>query len=1136
MASFVHLHVHSEYSLLDGAIRLQDLARRTRELGMSAVAVTDHGALYGAVQFYKACRAQGVKAIIGCEVYVAPGSRQDRRPKVDDKNYHLVLLAENETGYRNLLALVSAAHLTGFYYKPRVDKALLAEHSEGLIALSGCISGEVPRLLLTKEPAAARQAALDYARIFGPDHFYLELQDHGMEEQVQVNPQLVALARELNLPLVATNDAHYLSQPDAAAHDVLVAIAQQRTVDDPSRWRFSSDQFYLKSPEEMAERFAYLPEALENTVRIAERCNFDYRFGEIHLPYFQIPEGRPAPEYLRQICEANLPERYPAAAPVVRERLDYELNMIQRMGFDEYFLIVWDFIRHARSQGIPVGPGRGSGASSLVAYVLGITDVDPLRHGLLFERFLNPERVDMPDFDIDFCYERRHEVINYVFGKYGEDRVAQVITFGTMAARAAIRDVGRALDLPPGDVDRIAKLVPMELGITLERAIEQSPDLAQLLRTDLAARRVIEYARAIEGLPRHASVHAAGVVISRSPLVEHVPLARTADGLVCTQFGMDDLKDVGLLKMDFLGLRTLTVIRDAAVLAQDVMGEAVDPARLPLDDPDALAMLARGEALGIFQLEAGWVRDFLKELKVSHFEDIVATVALCRPGPMENIPLYLQARAQGASYPHPDLEPVLRDTHGIMIYQEQIMQVAAIMAGFSLGQADLLRRAMGKKRPEEMQRLRSTFIDGCLGKGHPRELAEHLFDLVEKFAGYGFNKAHSVAYALVSYQTAYLKAHHPVAFMAALLTSVMGSADKVALYVDECRRLGVAVLPPDVGRSRARFTVEPLPAGGFGIRFGLAAIKNVGEGAVDALAEVREKTGPFRSLRDLCERVESRYISRKALESLIKAGACDSFGGRRSQLLASLDQTLEAAQATQRNRLVGQVSLFDAGAPAAPGLAGPQDDLPDIAEFPPQRLLAMEKETAGLYLSGHPLTAYRKELGRRTSHAIASLGDCREGEQVIIGGLPVETKQITTRAGEPMLFAQFEDLTGQVEVVIFPRVFERSGRLVRPEQPLLVKGRIARQEEGVKVLADDLRPLTGAGRVYVKLPVPEESPEVLELRHILVAHRGSTPVFLYFPKTRKMIETHPDLWVAPGPELFQEIEALLGSGTVLSEE
>ncbi len=1170
MAGFVHLHVHSEYSLLDGACRLDDLAQRAAELGMPAVALTDHGVLYGAVQFYKACKKHGVKPILGCEVYVAPGSRHDRRPRVDDKNYHLVLLAENEEGYRNLLAVVSEAHLTGFYYKPRVDKELLQQHQAGLIALSSCLGGEIPQLLLARDPGAARRAAREYQDIFGQDRFYLELQDHGQEEQAEVNRQLVQMAAELGLPLVATNDVHYLRRSDAPHHDVLLTIGLQRTVDDPGRLRFPSDQFYLKSGEEMAERFSYLPEALENTVRIAERCNFQYRFGETHLPYFQIPDGLTAPDLLRRLCEERLSLRYPqdgtdaGTLDRVRQRLDYELDMVARMGFSEYFLIVWDFVDHARQSGIPVGPGRGSGASSLVAYLLGITSVDPLRHGLLFERFLNPERVDMPDFDIDFCYERRHEVINYVFEKYGQDRVAQVITFGTMAARAAIRDVGRALNLSLPEVDRIAKLVPMELGITLDRALEQSPELAQLYKTDLSARRVVDHARAIEGLPRHPSVHAAGIVISRDPLVEHVPLARTADELVCTQFGMDDLKDVGLLKMDFLGLRTLTVIHDAAVLVGETTGERIDPEQVPLNDPDTLEMLARGESLGIFQLEAGWVRDFLRELKVGRFEDLVATVALCRPGPMENIPLYLQAKAQGATYPHPLLEPVLKDTYGIMIYQEQIMQVAAIMAGFSLGQADLLRRAMGKKLPAEMARLRSTFVEGCLQRGHSRELAEHLFDLVEKFAGYGFNKAHSVAYAWVAYQTAYLKAHYPVQFMAALLTSVMGSAEKVALYVDECRRLGIPILPPDVDRSRARFSVEPLHRGGLAaasgaegglgrnaspglaIRFGLAAIRNVGQAAVEAMVAVRERTGSFRSLRDFCERVESRHVTRKALESLIKAGAFDQFGARRAQLLAVLDQTLEGAQAVQRNRTAGQISLFDSAAAdlaaadaataGAVGLGPGRDDLPDIAEFPKQRLLAMEKETAGLYLSGHPLQGYRRELERRTTHAIAALGECREGEMVTIGGLPVETKQIATRSGDPMLFAQMEDLTGQVEVVIFPRLFERSGKLVKPDAALLVRGRIARQEEGVKVLAEELRLLAGSGRLYVKVNAPEDSRDVLELRHVLRAHHGTTPVYLYFPDRRKMIEAHADLWVTPSPELLEEIEALLGPGTVLREQ
>ncbi|MBX6377172.1 MAG: DNA polymerase III subunit alpha, partial [Clostridia bacterium] len=979
---FVHLHVHSEYSLLDGAARVAELPQRARELGMAAVALTDHGVMYGAVEFYKACRQHEVRPVLGCEVYVAPRSRFDREPRVDDRPYHLVLLAEDEVGYRNLVRLVSLASLEGFYYKPRVDKELLAAHARGLVCLTGCLGGEVPRLLQEGREEEARRAAGQYLEIFGRDHFFVEVQDHGLEVERRLNPRLVALARELGVGVVATNDAHYLRRDDAAAHDVLLSIQTGKALDDPQRLRFPNDEFYLKSPEEMAERFRDLPEALVNSVAIAERCRFDFRFGEIKLPRYELPEGYDAAGYLRKLCEERFPQRYPDGPGEARERLDYELRVIEQMGYAGYFLIVWDFIHYARSRGIAVGPGRGSAAGSLVAYVLGITDIDPLRHHLLFERFLNPERVSMPDMDIDFDDQRRGEVIEYVVRKYGSDRVAQIITFGRMLARAVVRDVGRALGLGYAEVDRIAKMVPAQLGMTLERALEANPELRDAQDADPTVRRLLDLARRLEGLPRHASVHAAGVVIARDPLMEDVPLQQMADGVVVTQFPMNVLEELGLLKFDFLGLRTLSVLEETRRLVRETTGEDLDLTRLPLDDPDTYEALGRGETAGVFQLESGGMRDMLRDLRPTCIEDIIAAVALYRPGPMENIPDFVRAKHSGqVRVPHPLLEPILRDTYGILVYQEQIMQLAARMAGFSLGQADILRRAVGKKKKEVLDAQRQAFVQGCLANGHSRALAEELYDLIVKFANYGFNRSHAAAYGLLSYQTAYLKTHYPVAFMAALLTSVMDASDKVAEYVQECRRLNIAVLPPDVNASEARFAVE-----GGAIRFGLAAVKNVGVAAVEAIVAERRRGGPFRSLQDFCERLDSPHLNRRALESLVKAGAFDRLGERREVLLEALDLVLRVAQEVRARRASGQVSLFDLAGDGAAAVAA-YPPLPDVEPVPETRRLAWEKEVLGLYLSGHPLAERAHLLEGQVDLPVSGLAERPEGSEVRVGGL-----------------------------------------------------------------------------------------------------------------------------------------------------
>ncbi|HEY8450492.1 MAG TPA: DNA polymerase III subunit alpha, partial [Bacillota bacterium] len=842
---FVHLHVHSEYSLLDGASRLHDLPRRARELGMHAVALTDHGVMYGAVDFYKACRDVGVKPIFGVEAYLAQRTRHDREPRIDDRPYHFLLLARDRTGYRNLMRLVSLAYTEGLYYKPRIDLDLLADHAEGLIATSACLAGPITRLLDEGREEQALRMIRDLQEILGPENFYLEIQDHGIADERRLYGRLVEIGRRLGIPLVATNDVHYIEHRDARVQEILMCIQLGKTLEDGKRLRFENDQFYLKSPAEMAALFREVPEALANTVRIAERCNVELELGRVLLPAFSVPGGEDEATYLRKLCYQRLPERYPNAGPEVRQRLDYELDVIEKMGYPAYFLIVADFVQFAKSRGIPVGPGRGSAAGSIVSYLLGITNVDPLRFQLLFERFLNPERVSLPDIDIDFCYERRDEVIDYVVQKYGADRVAQIITFGTMAARAVIRDVGRVLGMPYGEVDRIAKLVPAQLGITLDDALQLSPDLARLYREDERVRELIDYARALEGFPRHASVHAAGVVIAPDPVMDHVPLQKMGDGTVVTQYDWMKIEEVGLLKMDFLGLRTLTVMEETRRLVRETYGHELDLDRIPLDDPKTYELLGRGETAAVFQLESGGMREMLRDLKPSNIEDIIAAVALYRPGPMQFIPDFIRSKHEGnVRYLHPDLEPILKDTYGIMVYQEQVMQVASKIAGFSLGKADLLRRAIGKKKKDLIDEMKQEFIQGAVAQGYTAELAAQIYDQIERFANYGFNRCHSTPYGLLAYQTAYLKANYPVAYMAATLTSFMNNSDKVAEYIKECRRMGIHVLPPDVNRSAAAFTVE-----GEAIRFGLAAIKNVGRGAIEAIVRARQQFGAFTSLR-----------------------------------------------------------------------------------------------------------------------------------------------------------------------------------------------------------------------------------------------------------------------------------------------
>jgi len=1152
MSGFVHLHVHSEYSLLDGAARIQDLAETAARLGMSQLALTDHGVLYGAIPFYKACKAHGIKPIIGCEIYLTTGSMEDKVSRKESPTYHLILLAKHEQGYRNLLRLVSKAHLQGFYYKPRVDLHTLEQHADGLVALSACLGGEIAQHLLHHRFDEAREAALRYRRIFGDD-FYLELQDHGLLEQKRVNQELIRLAEETGIPLVATNDVHYIARQDAEVQDVLICIGTGKTIEDQDRLRFQSDQLYLKSAEEMARLFAHVPEAIENTLAVADKCNLELTFGRSVLPEFKpIPEGHTAHTYLTSLCEAGLKARYAdkpewadeAFRARAEERLRYELGVIERMGYSDYFLIVWDFIRYAHEQKIAVGPGRGSSAGSLVAYVLNITNVDPLKYRLLFERFLNPERVSMPDIDIDFSDERRDEVIDYVVGKYGSEHVAQIITFGTMAAKAAVRDVGRVLNLSYAEVDRTAKLIPNQLGITLEEALEQSPQLAEACRKQEKVARLIEIARKLEGMPRHASTHAAGVVISREPLTDHVPLQQGSERTALTQYSMEHLESIGLLKMDFLGLRTLSIIERTLRYITELGGELVDFRTVPDDDPLTYELLGRGDTTGVFQLESPGMRRVLRELKPTHFEDIISVLALYRPGPMEFIPRYIQAKHGLAQveYPHPSLEPILKDTYGIIVYQEQIMQIASQMAGFSLGEADLLRRAVSKKKREVLDQEREHFVKGCLRQGHDAESAHAVYDMIVRFADYGFPRAHATAYGVLAFQTAYLKAHHPTAFMASMLTAVMGTHRKVAEYVDECRKMGIPVLPPDVNESGVLFT--PLPDGS--IRFGLAAIKNVGTHAMETIIEQR-RDKPYTSLLDFCRRVDLRVCNKRVMESLILGGAFDSLPGHRAQLLAMLDETMEAAQKWKKEREDLQLHLFGFIEEAQWTV-----EPPDVRPFLKAEQLEFERDLLGLYLSGHPLEDYADVLARLEADQLLLLPEYADGSEVITAGLIVSARTIFTKKGQQMAFAELEDQTAaRVELVIFPGVWQKVSQIVSKGEMLIVRAKLQLQEEEVKLLVDDAarlddpevetrfrkrsapKPGAAAQRMFIKIARHKEQPTDLNrLKKVLELHPGDLQVVLFYERTSKLIALNEEYNVRPSETLKAMIESIMGEQTV----
>lgn len=1147
MPGFVHLHVHTEYSLLDGACRISDLLDKCKELNMPGIAITDHGAMYGVIDFYKEAKARGLKPVIGCEVYVAPRRMQDKEANKDSSYSHLVLLAENQAGYKNLIALSSAGFTEGFYYKPRIDYDLLAKHSKGLIGLSGCLAGDIQRLLLQDRYKEALELTLRLKSIFDPDCFFLELQDHGLTEQQKVNRELVKLSRETGVPLVATNDVHYIGREDAYAQDVLLCIQTGKTVDDPDRMRFETREFYLKSPEEMYVVFRDNEEALLNTVKIFERCNVDFDFSKVHLPKFDVPDGKDAYEYLSELCYEGLRRKYPEITDEIKARLQYELDTIRQMGYVDYFLIVWDFIRYARDNGIMVGPGRGSAAGSLVAYTLDITQIDPLKYGLLFERFLNPERISMPDIDIDFCYERRQEVIDYVIRKYGEDRVAQIITFGTMAARAAIRDVGRALNMPYGDVDRIAKMIPFELGMTIEKALDLNTELRMLYEEDPAVRNLIDTSKSLEGLPRHASTHAAGVVISKLPITEYVPLQKN-DDCITTQFSMGILEQLGLLKMDFLGLRTLTVIRDALQLIEENYGKKVDIYSIPLDDPAVYEMLSQGDTDGVFQLESAGMRQFMKELKPTTFEDIIAGISLYRPGPMDQIPRYIENKNHPDSIVYTDerLAPVLSVTYGCMVYQEQVMQIVRDLAGYSLGRSDLVRRAMAKKKADVMQKEREYFIHGILDEdgnvivpgalrnGISEETANRIFDEMMEFAKYAFNKSHAAAYALVAYQTAWLKCYYPVQFMAALLTSVMGNTGKVAAYIQYCIKNNIEVLKPDVNESYAKFTVVNNK-----IRFGLAAVKNVGLPAIESIIEARRKKGRFVSFMDFCHKVEGAGINKRLVESLIKCGAFDSLNVNRSQLMAVYEKVLDGVMQERRRNITGQLSLF--GGQTTDTFS--EDVLPQVDEYSPKTLLEMEKETTGLYISGHPLDEYKDAMeGFNTTLEILGLGGDEEsgvgltwqlgdGADVILGGIITDKKIKYTRKNSAMAFVTLEDLYGVIEVIVFPTTLDRYGKLLEPDSVVVIRGRISlREDEEPKVVCNSVEPLVAnsSQKLYIKIE-KDKSPKVREdICNVLKKYSGNTPVYLYMESDNRYYKSSRDLWVSANSDLLRELNYMLG--------
>ncbi len=1187
--SFTHLHLHTEYSLLDGACRIPKLVERIKALGMTSCAITDHGVMYGCIDFYSAMKDAGIKPIIGCEVYVC----RDRLDKsAANREYsHLILLCENNTGYQNLMKLVSEGFLTGYYYRPRIDYNLIRQHSEGLICLSACLSGDLPKLLLQGRYDDAEAYVREMQDIFGEKNFYVEIMDHGIREEKIVMPRLISLAREMNVPLVATNDCHYLEEKDADAQEVLLCIQTGKTLDDANRMRMDTRQLYVKSEDEMRTLFAACPDAVDRTQEIADRCNVEFEFGVTRLPHYPVPEGETALSMLTRLTHEGLRERYPDAKETDEpwQRLNYELNVISSMGYVDYFLIVWDFIRYAKSQGIMVGPGRGSGAGSIVAYSLGITMLDPLKYQLLFERFLNPERVTMPDIDVDFCYERRQEVIDYVARKYGADHVSQIITFGTLQAKGCIRDVGRVLGMSYQDTDAVAKAIPFDLGMTLEKALTLSPLLKTMYDEQPEVHRLIDTAMTLEGMPRHASTHAAGVLITGKPVMEYVPLQRN-DEVITTQYPMGTIERLGLLKMDFLGLRTLTVIRDTLDMLRE-QGIDMKPEDIPRDDPAVYEMISAGDTDGVFQLEGGGMRTFLTNMKPTCFEDIIAAISLYRPGPMESIPRYIQGKQNPSSihYETEKLRPILDVTYGCMVYQEQVMQIVRDLAGYSYGRSDLVRRAMAKKKHKVMAQEREYFIHGklndngtidvpgCVRNGVPEEVASHLYDEMTAFASYAFNKSHAAAYAVVCIETAWLKRYHPVPFMAAILNSVYGNPAKIAAYIQYCRSRGIAILPPDVNRSQWKFTVAKAPDGQLGILFGLGAVKTVGQGAVDAIIRER-KNGAYRDIFDFCRRIDTSECNKRVVESLIKAGAFDGMGGNRPQLLAVFESAMDANSSLRKQTVDGQISLFDMAFGGAP-LVQENHTLPNLPDYPLRQRLALEKEIAGVYITGHPLDDYRDVLGK-LPFSTADLDGLEEredrglsldGQIVDMGGILTEVKGKATKKGAYMGFITLEDLTGQIECLVFPKVYERYQGMMAVDDLVVLHGRLSiREEEAPKLLVEKLIPLEAwhpeesapaapMGQSTAR-PVPppkrhaSEAPKLTDAQAAAKAPRklylrlnrpqmdaasstlslypGSVPVYLHLPAEKMTLLAPRTGWCDASDGCLNRLNALLGAENV----
>ena len=1183
---FVHLHLHTEYSLLDGSGKIKKLMSQAKDLGMKSIAITDHGVMYGLVDFFKAAEENGIKAILGCEVYVVAKSRHIKQPDKENATHHLVLLVKNEIGYENLMKIVSVASIEGFYYKPRIDHDYLREHSEGLIALSACLGGEVQSYLLKENYEKAKDVALLYKDIF-KDGFYIELQNHGMEEQQKVNELNIKLSEETGIPLVATNDVHYIKREDSKSHDVLMCIQTAKTIDDPNRRRYPSDQFYLKSAEEMWDMFSYIPEALENTVKIAEECNFEYKFHESKLPRFPLEEGQNPYEYLKDTCYKGLIERYDVfdslrekelnyeevnkivdnskEAKEYVDRLEYELGVINQMGYVDYFLIVWDFIKFSYDNGIPTGPGRGSAAGSIVAYTLGITKIDPIKYSLIFERFLNPERVSMPDIDSDFCYERRQEVIDYVVDKYGKECVSQIITFGTMAARLCIRDVGRAMNYSYTEVDKIAKMIPTMLGITIEKALDINPELKAAYDGDERVKNLIDVSMDLEGLPRHSSTHAAGVVIASKPLVEYVPLQKN-DEMIVTQFGMTTLEELGLLKMDFLGLRTLTVMNDAINMVKENRGIDIDLDKIDMEDQEVYKMIGEGNTAGVFQLESAGMTSFMKELKPDSLEDIIAGISLYRPGPMAEIPRYIECKRNPdkVKYETPELEEILNVTYGVMVYQEQVMEIVRKLAGYSMGRSDMVRRAMSKKKHKVMEEERKNFIHGivengevvvpgCIRNGISEEIANKIFDNMMDFASYAFNKSHAAAYAVVGYQTAYLMKYYPVEMLAAMMNSIMGISEKVAHYIGIAESLGIQVLPPDINESYSKFTVN-----GDKIRFGLSAVRNVGSNVVEGIVKARKNRGKFESLVDFINKMEPSSLKKRAVECLINAGAMDGFKVFRSKMLAVHEKLIENISSDKRRNIDGQISLFG----ATEELKNPEVRYPEIKEFDKRNLLAMEKEMTGLYITGHPLDDYVKSLKVQTTNEISEVysssetldtnetdeiitgieifnkgNSLHDNDRVIFGGILSSVNQKITRNNAIMAFLTLEDLTGSIEVIVFPKTLESVKPLCVTDSLVVVKGRLSiKEDEAPKLICESIEPLEkiNSSKLYLRLEDSEKAKQFnFYLKELLTEDRkGDTPIYFYASKENKKFRAPRDRWISLESDIKEILIEKLGEENV----